>query len=106
MKTIITALFLCATITVSTHALQEHLLIDVPAIQVEYGSLGWELCDLGSCTWVDAIKPIEFDNEDSFIGKPYRRKLWTCADKTRFLMTAEDGSKHCLALRNPQTVTN
>lgn len=67
--------------------------VDVPPIQEEYGNLGYNFCDMGQCVWRDAgqhwpLIPVI----------PYRRKRWTCADKTRFLMTSEDGKKHCIRL--------
>ena len=69
--------------------------IDVPPIQEEYVSPGTEFCDMGSCTW------IEYDKTSGIWGesmKPHRRTRETCADKTRFLMTSEDGAKHCIKL--------
>ncbi len=69
--------------------------IDVPPIQVEYGNLGTEFCDMGSCAWV------EYDKTNGIWGssmKPHRRTLLTCADKSRFLLTSEDGVKHCIQM--------
>lgn len=69
--------------------------IDVPPISEEYGNLGTKFCDMGQCTWVD------YDKNSAIWGetmKPYRRTVKTCADKTRFLMTSEDGNKHCIRL--------
>jgi|GEM_PF-7014975 len=59
--------------------------MDVPAIQEEYGNPGYPVCDMGNCVWVESKD-----------GK--RRTRPTCADKTRFLMTSEDGKKHCIRL--------
>jgi len=60
---------------------------DVPPITEEYGKPRWVPC------------PEECgDYYSRALKRPTRP---TCADKTRFLMTAEDGSKHCLAL-SPQ----
>lgn len=72
--------------------------IDVAPIKEEYGNPGTQFCDMGACTWVD------YQKESPIWGemKPYRRTRLTCADKTRFLMTAEDGSKHCIRLANQQ----
>ena len=67
--------------------------VDVPPIMEEYGELGNYLCDMG-CVWVEA-RP---DSPDPFGSKPIRRTRFTCADKTRFLMTSEDGNKHCIKL--------
>lgn len=65
--------------------------IDASPIQEEYGNLGYSWCDI-TCSFVESDKPPFPDT------KLYRRTRATCADKTRFLMTAEDGSKHCIAL--------
>jgi hypothetical protein len=65
--------------------------IDVPPISEEYGNLGWDMCDMG-CVFVEADKP---PFPDTVL---HRRTRLTCAEKARFLMTAEDGSKHCVAL--------
>lgn len=70
--------------------------VDLPAIQEEYGGLVVTLCDQ-SCSDV----PYKPDEWKGLKITPHKAKRWTCADKTRFLMTAEDGSKHCIALRNP-----
>lgn len=69
--------------------------IDVPPIQEEYGNPGTSFCDMGACTWID------YDKNSGLWGdsmKPHRRTRLTCADKTRFLMTSEDGIKHCILL--------
>ena len=77
--------------------------VDVPPITEEYGNPGYEVCDMGNCVWVDT------PNEPITVGKPghggsiphlKRRTRPTCADKTRFLMTSEDGKKHCIKLGN------
>ncbi len=65
--------------------------VDVTPIQEEYGELGYQFCDMG-CVWVSADHPIDGET------KPTRRTRPTCADKTRFLMTSEDGAKHCIRL--------
>ena len=64
---------------------------DVPPISEEYGKPGISWCDMGQCTFVEGADPFGKDHG-------IRRTRLTCADKTRFLMAAEDGSKHCLAL--------
>lgn len=71
--------------------------IDVAPITVEYGKPGHNWCDMGACTWVEGESPFGGDI------KATRRTYITCADKRRFLMTAEDGSKHCILLMNPET---
>jgi len=66
---------------------------DESPVEEEYGNPGFMWCDIG-CTWVE-------DSPPAVDGKPtqsHRRKYTTCVDKTRFLMTAEDGSKHCIRL--------
>ena len=68
--------------------------VDVAPIQEEYGNPGMNFCDMGACTWMDADPA----HPNALTPTPYRRTRMTCADKTRFLMTAEDGSKHCIAL--------
>lgn len=68
--------------------------LDVPPISEEYGNLGKHFCDMGFCTWVDA----NVNNPDLFGNKPTRRTRPTCADKKRFLMTSEDGIKHCIKI--------
>lgn len=70
--------------------------VDVPPIQEEYGNLGYQSCDQG-CWWVDVEK-----GEAPLGIKLHRRTHTTCADKARFLMTAEDGSKHCIAFSDPK----
>lgn len=57
---------------------------DVPPIEEEYGNPGYTMCDM-SCVWVEGIGA--------------RRTRPICADKTRFLMTSEDGTHHCIALK-------
>lgn len=75
--------------------------VDVSPITEEYGNPGYEVCDyMGtmSCIWVDAQPgdPIPgFDHIDTSHALKRRTRL-TCADKTRFLMTSEDGKKHCI----------
>lgn len=67
--------------------------IDVPPIQEEYGKPGFKFCDMGQCSFYE-------DDKVNELGMtPIRRSRITCADKTRFLMTAEDGSKHCIKLQ-------
>ena len=68
--------------------------IDVAPITEEYGAVGYTVCDMG-CVWVESPTPSFPDM------KLTRRTRFTCADKTRFLMTAEDGTKHCLVLGRP-----
>jgi len=68
--------------------------VDVPPIREEYGKPGVNFCDMGSCTWMDA----DPSHPNALTPTPHRRTRLTCADRTRFLMTAEDGSKHCIAL--------
>ncbi|HXF12244.1 MAG TPA: hypothetical protein VN517_03765 [Terriglobales bacterium] len=65
---------------------------DVPPIMEEYGSLGTEVCDGGRCVWLEVDKLSRLDEG------LYRRTRPTCADKTRFLMTSEDGKKHCIRI--------
>ena len=74
--------------------------IDVPPILEEYGNPGKYICDMADCVWVDA------NPSNGLVPNPLtpRRTKFSCADKTRFLMTAEDGSKHCIALRNQSTM--
>jgi hypothetical protein len=70
--------------------------VDVPPIQEEYGTVGTEFCDMGQCSWVDYVP-----DSPMWEGmKPHRRTRETCADKKRFLMTSEDGVKHCIKLGN------
>jgi len=82
-------------------AVPRQKIIDVPAIQAEYGPLVYTLCDQGC--WDVLYTP-----QDQLVIagklKPHRNKHWTCADKTRFLMTAEDGSKHCVRFPEPGEV--
>lgn len=68
-----------------TKEIQSPKAVDVPPITEEYGNPGYEVCDMGNCVWTEAPE-----------GK--RRTRSTCADKTRFLMTSEDGKKHCIKL--------
>lgn len=63
--------------------------VDVPPVTEEYGNPGIEFCDMG-CHWIE-------DYSENGIP-PHRRTRLTCADKSRFLMTAEDGSMHCIIL--------
>ncbi len=64
------------------------------------GSFSYGITELGiavakgACTWMD----VDPAHPNQFTLNPSRRTRLTCADKTRFLMTAEDGSKHCIAL--------
>jgi len=66
--------------------------VDVPPLLEEYGNPGHNFCDMGKCTFMEGLDP--FDPND----KGQRRTRITCADKTRFLMTSEDGMKHCIAI--------
>jgi hypothetical protein len=67
------------------------LKIDVPPITEQYGNVGTEFCDRGQCSFVEGAG-------DAMGNPPKRRTRLTCANKRRFLMTAEDGSKHCILL--------
>lgn len=71
--------------------------LDVAPILEEYGNPGNEFCDVSHCTFVEE-EPKPCQKDVSCIAPPTRRTRPTCADKTRFLMTAEDGSKHCIQL--------
>ena len=70
--------------------------VDVPPITEEYGNPGYEYCDMRNCMWVDGV-PLGFDHTGTSPAYKRRTRL-TCADKTRFLMTSEDGKKHCIKL--------
>jgi hypothetical protein len=52
--------------------------VDVPAIQRKYST--GVICGLNDCI---ELPP---------------KKIWTCADRSRILLTAEDGTKHCIKL--------
>lgn len=84
------AIFTCLCVHAS---LVDQPAVDVAPIQEEYGNPGYEFCDMG-CTWVDAQNLIGWNSHI----KTYRRTRATCADKTRFLMTSEDGKQHCIRL--------
>ena len=94
------AILLLATLAITAHGQTptERNAIDVPAIQEEYGPLVVTLCDNGC--WDMPYHPGEWMGLEP---SPHRATQWICTDKTRFLLTAEDGSKHCIALRNPAT---
>ena len=67
--------------------------VDVPPITEEYGKLGYEICDLGSCSFVES------DEKSKWMGlTPHRQIHSTCADKKRFLMVSEDHRGHCIRL--------
>lgn len=66
--------------------------VDVPPITEEYGNPGFEMCDMDNCVWVEGANPSRLDEGW------HRRTRLTCADKSRFLMTSEDGKKHCIKL--------
>ena len=70
---------------------------DVPPIPEEYGKPGYSWCDMQQCAFEEA-EPQPCPPNVACIAPPKRRTRLTCADKRRFLMAAEDGSKHCLAL--------
>ena len=70
--------------------------VDVPPVTEEYGPLGVDFCDMG-CVFVPGGTSPFPDGP-----KPHRQTRFTCADKTRFLMTAEDGRKHCIKLSGKQ----
>lgn len=70
--------------------------VDVPPVTEEYGNLGYQYCDMGNCVWVDGVPP-GFDHTGDAPAYKRRTRL-TCADKTRFLMTSEDGKGHCIRL--------
>ena len=63
--------------------------IDVPPIKEEYRA-----ASLSTCYDSEHCFPVE--------GSEMTRTRLTCADKTRFLMTAEDGRKHCIKLSGKQ----
>lgn len=69
--------------------------VDVPAIQEEYGPLGVQFCD-ASCIFIATDHSL-FSGPNA--QEPYRQTRYTCTDKTRFLMTSEDGRKHCIKLK-------
>lgn len=83
------------------HALQPQP-FDVPPIQEEYGNPGTNWCDMGSCTFIEE-EPKPCPKDMTCVAPPHRRTRLTCADKTRFLMTSEDGKAHCIALVPAQT---
>lgn len=70
--------------------------VDVPPVQEEYGNPGVNWCDMGACQWIE----IDPDHPHALTPSPQRRTRLTCADKTRFLMTSEDGKKHCISLES------
>lgn len=65
-------------------------LIDVPAIQEER--------EIEICEAVTAIAcPDQLDCAQKCLSShTTKHKVWTCGDRSRILLTAEDGTRHCI----------
>jgi len=63
--------------------------VDVPAIQEDYWMEQLVICMERCPEPRTSLTPFE---------NALKHTHYTCADKTRFLMTSEDGNKHCIAI--------
>lgn len=75
---------------------------------VQHGQLHTSICHNAKCEPMDVPAVEVIDHKDDwYYMKTYDvpeqeemfrgdRKRWTCADKSRILLTAEDGTKHCV----------
>jgi hypothetical protein len=68
----------------------------VPAVTEFYGNPGYQVCDMGACTFVEG------DPHDPGI-MVHRRTRLTCLDKRRVLVTTEAGTALCILFPEAQS---
>jgi hypothetical protein len=67
----------------------------VPAVTEFYGNPGYQVCDMGACTFVEG------DPHDPGITVSHRSRI-TCLDKRRVLVTTEAGTALCILFPEAQ----
>ena len=68
----------------------------VPAVTEFYGNPGYQVCDMGACTFVEG------DPHDPGITVSHRSRI-TCLDKRRVLVTTEAGTALCILFPEAQS---
>ena len=70
----------------------------VPAVTEFYGNPGYQVCDMGACTWIEANP--KYDPPGLYT---YQKSRFTCLDKRRVLVTTEAGTALCILFPEAQS---